>query len=92
MLFDRVKVSDTAWKMPPVLGLFNALATTCTYLRTNRTQTDITEDHKVSQPSISQAVAHLTPLITETLADMIPTKTNLPTGEAVLIDGTLTPC
>ena len=46
----------------------------------------------MSQPSISQAVAHLTPLITETLADMIPTKTNLPTGEAVLIDGTLTPC
>lgn len=75
-----------------VLGLRRAVVAVCKYLRTNRTQADITEEFGVSQPSISRAVTLLIQAVAEVLADLVPTLEEVPTDTALLIDGTLMPC
>jgi hypothetical protein len=75
--FDREEIIDLCIRInsvergtgtpvwPPCLGLFKSVAATLTYMRHNRTQAEIGESLGVSQPTISRAVAAITPLIPE---------------------------
>jgi DDE superfamily endonuclease/Helix-turn-helix of DDE superfamily endonuclease len=82
--------AKTPW--PPILGLSGSVRVTLTYLRRNRTQSDLAETHGVSQPTISRAVAALTPLIGVVLAGWVPVAEDLHTDLACVVDGTLLPC
>ncbi|MGI9001133.1 MAG: transposase family protein, partial [Pseudonocardia sp.] len=46
---------------PPILGLFKSAVITLTYLRRNRVQCELAETYGVSQPTVSRAIAALTP-------------------------------
>lgn len=48
---------------PPILGLFDAVVVTLTYLRRNRVQAELAEAFGVSQSTISQAVTALTSVL-----------------------------
>ena len=52
----------------PCLGLYKSVTATLTYLRHNRTQSEIGESLGVSQPTISRAISAITPLIPEARA------------------------
>jgi hypothetical protein len=77
---------------PPVLGLFNAVVVTLTYLRRNRVQAEIAETYGVSQPTISRAVTGLTAVIGQVLADAVPVAEDLDPRTQYIVDGTLLPC
>ena len=77
---------------PPVLGLFKSVAVALTYMRRNRVQAELAETHGVSQPTISRAVAGVTPLLGKVLKKYVPTA-DQPGGPAqYIVDGTLLPC
>jgi hypothetical protein len=77
---------------PPILGLFKSVVVTLTYLRRNHVQQELAEYHGVSQPTISRAVATVTPVLATGLRGFVPTADELATGEQMLVDGTLLPC
>jgi hypothetical protein len=77
---------------PPILGLRDSLTATLKYLRRNRTQAEIAEEYEVSQPTISRAIAAMTPLIVGALIKFVPTADSLCDGKQYVIDGTLFPC
>ena len=77
---------------PPVLGLFNAVVVTLTYLRRNRVQVELGETYGVSQSTISRAVTGLTGIIGEVLLEWVPVAEDLPPGVPYIVDGTLLPC
>jgi hypothetical protein len=79
-----------AW--PPILGLFNSVVITLTYLRRNRVQAEIGESFGVSQPTISRAVTALTPMLGQVVADCVPVAEDLDSGTQYIVDGTLLPC
>lgn len=93
-LFAMIRQATTekehAW--PPVLGLLQSINITLIYLRRNRTQADLAETHHVSQPTISRAIAAITPLIATVLNDHVPTGDDLHDNAAYIVDGTLLPC
>jgi hypothetical protein len=77
---------------PPILGLFKAVVVTLTYLRRNRVQDELAEAFGVSQPTISRAVAVLTPLVGAALGPWVPTADELDPAGQYIIDGSLLPC
>lgn len=77
---------------PPILGLFTAVVVTLTYLRRNRVQIELAETYGVSQPTISRAVASLTPVLGRVLADYVPVAEDLDERSQYIVDGTLLPC
>lgn len=79
-------------KWPPVLGLFRSVAATLSYLRHNRTQSEIGESLGVSQPTISRAISAITPLLATALSDYVPVAGDLDECAQYIVDGTLLPC
>ncbi len=79
-------------KWPPVLGLFRSVVVALTYLRRNRVQAELAETFEVSQPTISRAIAAITPLIPEVLRSYVPTADELDGRTQYIVDGTLLPC
>lgn len=77
---------------PPILGLFNAVVVTLTYLRRNRVQAEIAESVGVSQATISRAITALTPVLGRVLAEYVPVAEDLDPETQYIVDGTLLPC
>jgi hypothetical protein len=77
---------------PPILGLFKSVTVTLTYLRRNHVQAELAEYFRVSQSTISRAIAGLTPVVARMLADQVPVAEDLDHGAQYIIDGTLLPC
>jgi hypothetical protein len=77
---------------PPILGLFKSVTVTLTYLRRNHVQAELAEYFRVSQSTISRAIAGLTPIVARMLADQVPVAEDLDHGAQYIIDGTLLPC
>jgi transcriptional regulator with XRE-family HTH domain len=102
--FDREEIIDLCIRInsvergtgtpvwPPCLGLFKSVAATLTYMRHNRTQAEIGESLGVSQPTISRAVAAITPLIPEAVREFVPTADDLDPDAQYILDGTLLTC
>jgi hypothetical protein len=65
---------------------------TLTYLRRNRVQAEIAETYAVSQPTISRAIAAITPLLGVALLHCVPTVEELDDQTVYIVDGTLLPC
>jgi hypothetical protein len=65
---------------------------TLTYMRHNRTQSEIGESFGVSQPTISRAVSALIPLLAECMREFAPTADDLDPDAQYIVDGTLLPC
>jgi hypothetical protein len=83
-------VGGALW--PPILGLFDSVVVTLTYLRRNRVQAELAEAFGVSQSTISRAVTALTPVLGRMLADYVPVAEDLDSQNQYIIDGTLLPC
>ena len=81
-----------ARRWPPCLGLFKSVAVTLTYMRHNRTQSEIGESLGTSQPTISRAISAITPLIREATREFVPTADDLDPDAQYILDGTLLPC
>ena len=77
---------------PPILGLFDAIVVTLTYLRRNRVQAELAEAFGVSQSTISRAVTALTPVLGRMLIDYVPVAEDLDVHTQFIVDGTLLPC
>jgi DDE superfamily endonuclease/Helix-turn-helix of DDE superfamily endonuclease len=77
---------------PRILGLSASIVVTLTYLRRNRVQQELAETYGVSQPTISRAIAALTPALGQVLADYVPTVDELDPQTPYVVDGTLVPC
>jgi hypothetical protein len=77
---------------PPILGLFNSVVVTLTYLRRNRVQAEIGESFAVSQSTISRAVTALTVVLGRVVADYVPVAEDLDPRSHYIVDGTLLPC
>jgi len=87
---ESVRGNNTLW--PPSLGLFRSVVVTLTYLRRNRVQHELAETFGVSQPTISRAIAAITPALGEALAGYVPTADELDNRTQCVVDGTLLPC
>jgi hypothetical protein len=83
-------VSGASW--PPILGLFDSVVVTLTYLRRNRVQAELAEAFGVSQSTISRAVTALTPVLGRMLIDYVPVAEDLDLRTQYIVDGTLLPC
>jgi hypothetical protein len=102
--FDREEVIDLcirinsvdrgpeAMNWPPCLGLFKSVTVTLTYMRHNRTQSEIGESFGVSQSTISRAISAITPLIPKAVREFAPTADDLDPDAQYILDGTLLPC
>ena len=86
------RTGDDRQVWPPVLGLFRSVVVTLAYLRRNRVQQELGQTYGVSQSTISRAVAAITPLLGDTLADYVPTAEDLDDRTQYVVDGTLLPC
>jgi hypothetical protein len=84
------EVGETLW--PPILGLFDSVVVTLTYLRRNRVQAELAETFGVSQSTISRAVTALTPVLGRMLADYVPVAEDLDSQTQYIVDGALLPC
>jgi Helix-turn-helix of DDE superfamily endonuclease len=80
-------VDGASW--PPILGLFDSVVVTLTYLRRNRVQAELAEAFGVSQSTISRAVAALTPVLGRMLAGYVPIAEDLDSQTQYIVDGTL---
>jgi hypothetical protein len=77
---------------PPILGLYNSVVVTLTYLRRNRVQAEIGEMFNVSQPTISRAINALTTVLGRVVAEYVPVAEDLDPMTQYIVDGTLLPC
>lgn len=77
---------------PPILGLFNSVVVTLTYLRRNRVQAELAEAYAVSQSTISRSITGVTPLIERVLRKFVPTADDLDDLTQYIVDGSLLPC
>lgn len=80
---------------PKKLGLREAVAVTCAYLRQNIIEEVLGEIFGVSQPTVSRVLADLTPVVARIVAGWIPDVAEAmarATGRICLVDGTLGPC
>lgn len=89
---NSVERAEDAPKWPPCLGLYKSVKATLTYMRHNRTQSEIGESLGVSQPTISRAISALTPIIPEAVREFVPTADDLDPDVQYILDGTLLPC
>jgi hypothetical protein len=89
---NSVERAEDAPKWPPCLGLYQSVKATLTYMRHNRTQSEIGESLGVSQSTISRAISALTPIIPEAVREFIPTADDLDPDVQDILDGTLLPC
>lgn len=92
--------SMIAERLPPakrcgrksVLGLFKSAVVTLCYLRRNHVQQELAELFGASQATISRTISRYIPLLSELLADWVPTVEDLNPDTQLIIDGTLLPC
>lgn len=77
---------------PPILGLFTSVVIALTYMRRNHVEQELAEYHGVSQSSVSRAITAVTPALARVLREFVPTAEELPTGEQMIVDGTLVSC
>jgi hypothetical protein len=84
------EVGGASW--PPILGLFDSVVVTLTYLRRNRVQAELAEAFGVSQSTISRAVTALTPVLGRLLVDYVPVAEDLDSQTQYIVDGALLPC
>lgn len=80
---------------PRALPLGTAVMVTCITLRHNTTQELLAALTGTSQPTISQILTPLTPLVARVLDEHVPTlhrAQQAAAGQVLLVDGTLTPC
>ena len=90
MIYGETTREQRAW--PPILGLFQSVVVTLTYLRRNRVQVELAETYGVSQPTISRAIATMTPLLGDVLRKYVPTADELDVRIQYVVDGSLLPC
>ena len=86
---NRKSVHGKNAARPPSLGLFLSVVVTLTYLRRNRVQHELAETYGVSQSTISRAIAAITPMLGEALADCVPTADELDPRAQYIMDGTV---
>lgn len=79
-------------KYPPSLGLRRSIVIALTYLKTNRREAELAEDHGTSQSTISRAITATTPSIARVLAEFVPTAEELDLEHQYVVDGSLLPC
>lgn len=77
---------------PPIVGLFQSVVVTLTYLRGNRVKLKSGEAFNVSQSTISRAIKAVTLLLGDVLADYVPMADDVDAQTQYLVDGTLLPC
>lgn len=90
LVYHGTTSGERAW--PPILGLFKSVIVNLTYLRRNRVQAELAETYEVSQPTISRAIAVITPMLDEVLKPYVPTADELTEQSQYIVDGTLLPC
>lgn len=61
----HAEVMDGKRPWPPILGLHKSLIVALAYMRRNRVQAELAETYGVSQPTISRAIAGITPLLAD---------------------------
>ena len=91
-LINQACVEQGSAPYPPSLGLFTSVVVTLTYLRRNRVQAELGETYGVSQPTVSRAIAAITPLFDEVLRVHVPTVDELDGRRQYIVDGSLLPC
>jgi hypothetical protein len=74
------------------LTLARAVKAVLMYAKNNVTQEFIGEVFEVSQPTVSRAIALLTPVIADLLKKYVPDPGSAGTGRVLVIDGSLHPC
>src|SRR3712207_3821243 len=79
-------------KYPPSLGLCRSVVIALTYLKTNRREAELAEDHGTSQPTISRAITRITPWLKTVLAEFVPTAEELDLQDQYVVEGSLLPC
>lgn len=79
-------------KYPPSLGLRRSVVVVLTYLKTNRREAELAEDHGTSQSTISRAITRITPSVARVLAEFVPTAEELDPEHQYVVDGSLLPC
>lgn len=89
---DIVDEAAVPVNYPPFLGLFNSFVIALRYARTNHTQAEIAESRGISQPSVSRAVAGVTPVLAAALSEIVPVAEDLDANQTYIIDGSLLPC
>jgi hypothetical protein len=86
------KTTDEMRTWPPILGLFKSVVVALTYMRRNRVEAELAEDHAVSQSTISRAITRVTPLVEAALRKYVPSADELDDRTQYIVDGTLLPC
>jgi DDE superfamily endonuclease len=79
-------------KYPPSLGVRRSVVIALTYLKTNRREAELAEDHDTSQSTISRAITGITPRLKTVLAEFVPTAEELDPEAQYVVDGSLLPC
>jgi hypothetical protein len=92
VMINALHQTDEIPAWPPILGLFNSVVVTLTYLRRNRVQAEIGETFGVSQPTISRAIGALIGVLGAVLADHVPVAEDLDPRSQYIVDGSLLPC
>jgi hypothetical protein len=64
-------------EFPPSLGLRGSVVIALAYLKTNRRQAELAEDHGTSQSTISRAIKGITASVARALAEFVPTADEL---------------
>jgi hypothetical protein len=77
---------------PPVLGLYTSMVVALAYLRGNRIRPELGETFGVSGPTISRAVAWVTPRLGQVLEEFVPTAEDLDEEVVYVVEATLLPC
>ncbi|MGH3975998.1 MAG: transposase family protein [Pseudonocardiaceae bacterium] len=77
---------------PPSLGLRRSVVIALTYLKTNRREAELAEDHGTSQPTVSRAITGITPSVCRVLSEFVPTAEELEPDRQYVVDGSLLPC
>jgi hypothetical protein len=80
---------------PKLCNLYQAVETTCMYIRHNGTQEFLGDLRDASQSTVSRMVSMLTPIVKTVLEEFVPDAAEaieLVNGRACLVDGTITPC
>lgn len=80
---------------PKACGLRQAVAISCMYVRQNGTQEFLGDLQEVSQSTVSRIIVKIVPIVRRVLEEFVPTvesASEVLTGRACLVDGTITPC
>lgn len=85
-------LGGTVIEYPPSLGLHRSVVIALTYLKTNRREAELAEDHGTSQSTISRAITGITPSLKTVLAEFVPTADELDPSKQYVVDGSLLPC